>query len=84
MLSHSVVSDSLQLYGLPAARQVPLSIGFSRQKYWSRLLFPTPQDLPDPGIKPAYLVLQVNSLLLSHWEAPTDSEIDFLRLSSLS
>ena len=84
MLSHSVVSDSLQLYALPAARQVPLSIGFSRQEYWSRLPFSTPQDLPDPGIEPAYLVLQVNSLLLSHWEAPSDSEVDFLRLSSLN
>ena len=83
MLSHLVVSDSLQLYALPAARQVPLSIGFSRQEYWSRLPCSTPQDLPDPGIEPAYLVLQVNSLLLSHWEAPSDSEIDFLRLSSL-
>ena len=84
MLSHSVVSDPLQLYGLPAAHQVPLSMGFSSQKYWSRLPFPTPQDLPDPGIKPAYLVLQVNSLLLSHWDAPSDSERDFLRLSSLN
>ena len=33
------------------ARQTPLSMGFSRQKYWSGLLFPSPGDLPDPGIK---------------------------------
>ena len=51
MLSHLVVSDSLQLYALPAARQVPLSIGFSRQEYWSRLPCPLPRDLPDPGVK---------------------------------
>ena len=38
------------------AHQAPLSIGFSRQKYWSRLPFPPPGDLPDPGIKPASLV----------------------------
>ena len=32
------------------ARQVPLSMGFSRQQYWSGLPFPSPGDLPDPGI----------------------------------
>ena len=34
------------------ALQAPLSMEFSRQEYWSRLLFPTPRDLPDPGIEP--------------------------------
>ena len=34
------------------ARQAPLSMGFSRQEYWSGLLSPPPRDLPDPGIKP--------------------------------
>ena len=34
------------------ARQAPLSLGFSRQEYWSRFPFPSPGDLPDPGIKP--------------------------------
>ena len=34
-----------------AARQPPLSMGFSRQGYWSRLPFPTSRDLPDPRIK---------------------------------
>ena len=34
------------------ARQAPLSLGFSRQEYWSGLPFPSPGDLPDPGIKP--------------------------------
>ena len=33
--------------------QAPLSIGFSRQEYWSGLLFPFPGYLPDPGIEPA-------------------------------
>ena len=32
--------------------QVPLSMGFSRQEYWSGLPFPPPGDLPDPGIEP--------------------------------
>ena len=34
------------------AHQAPLSMGFPRQEYWSGLLFPSPRDLPDPGIKP--------------------------------
>ena len=33
-------------------RQTPLSMGFSRQESWSGLLFPSPEDLPNPGIKP--------------------------------
>ena len=48
-----VVSDSLRPYGLYVAYQAPLSMGFSRQEYWSGLPFPSPGDLPDPGIKPA-------------------------------
>ena len=36
--------------------QAPLSMGFSRQKYWSGLLFPTPEDLPDTRIKPTSLM----------------------------
>jgi len=35
------------------AHQVPLFMGFLRQEYWSGLPFPSPGDLPDPGIKPA-------------------------------
>ena len=35
------------------ARQAPRSMGFSRQEYWSGLPFPSPGDLPDPGIEPA-------------------------------
>ena len=53
--THSVMSDSLQLHGLTVACQAPLSIGFSRQEYWSELPFPTPWDLPDPEIKPESL-----------------------------
>ena len=34
------------------AQQAPLSVGFSRQEYWSGLPFPPPGDLPDPEIKP--------------------------------
>ena len=40
----------------------PLSIGFSRQEYWSGLPFPSPGDLPDPGIEPRSPALQADSL----------------------
>ena len=39
------------------AHQAPLSMGFSRQEYWSGLPFPTPGDLPNPGIQPASLLI---------------------------
>ena len=42
--------------------QVPLSMGFSRQEHWSGLPFPSPGDLPNPGIKPGSPTLQVDSL----------------------
>ena len=45
------------------ACQALLSMGFSRQEYWSGLPFPSPGDLPDPGIKPGSPVLQADSLL---------------------
>ena len=43
----------VRLFGAPwtAAHQAPLSMGFPRQEYWSGLSFPSPEDLPDPGIK---------------------------------
>ena len=44
------------------AYQAPLSMGFSRQEYWSELPFPSPGHLPDPGIKPGSPGLQANSL----------------------
>ena len=53
--------------------QAPLSMGFSRQKYWSELPCPSPGDLPSPGIEPASLAtpaLQADSLLLSHRGSP--------------
>ena len=44
------------------ARQAPQSMGFPRQEYWNGLPFPSPEDLPNPGIKPATPALQVDSL----------------------
>ena len=45
------------------AHQAPLSMGFSRQEYWSELPFPPPVDLPDPEIEPMFPALQADSLL---------------------
>ena len=44
------------------AYQAPLSMGFSRQEYWSGLPFPSPGDLPDPGIKLGSPAFQIDAL----------------------
>ena len=44
------------------ACQAPLSKEFSRQECWSELPFPSPGDLPDPGIEPGYPAWQADSL----------------------
>ena len=48
--------------------QAPLPMGFSRQELWNGLPFPTPRNLPDPGIKPTCLALKADSLPLRNWE----------------
>ena len=50
----SEVISRVQLFATPwtAAYHAPLSMGFSRQQYWRGLPFPSPEDLPDPGIEP--------------------------------
>ena len=55
----------VRLFAIPwtVARQAPLSMGFSRQEYWSGLPFPSAGDLPDPGIEGRSLALQAVSLL---------------------
>ena len=68
MLSHSVVSDS---WPLRLACQAPLPMRFSRQEYWSGLPFPSPGDLPEPGIKPGSPALQVDSYRLSYEGSPS-------------
>ena len=67
----SVVCDSAT-HGL--SHQAPLIMGFPRQEYWRELPFPSPGDLPDPGIEHASLALpawQADSLLLHHIGSPT-------------
>ena len=59
--SHSVVFNS-SATSWTVACQAPLSTGFSRQEYWYGLPFPSPGDLPNPGIEPKCPTLQADSL----------------------
>ena len=54
----------VRLFATPwtVARQAPLSMGFSRQEYWSGVPFPSPGDLRDPGIEPRCPALQADAL----------------------
>ena len=54
----------VQLFATPrtVAYQAPLSMGFSKQECWSGLPFPSPGDLPDPGIEPRSPALQADTL----------------------
>ena len=56
LFSCSVLSDSFST-SWTIALQAPPSMRFSRQEYWSGLPFPSPGDLPNPGIKPAFPAL---------------------------
>ena len=55
--AHAQSLSCVQLFPTPwtIACQSPLSMGFPMQEYWSGLLFPSPGDLPDPGIEPPTL-----------------------------
>ena len=56
------------------AYQAPLSMEFSRQEYWSRLSFPSPGDLPDPGTEPGSLVLELDALISEPPKKPNLTE----------
>ena len=61
------------------AHQAPLSMGFSRQKYWSRLPFPPLGDIPNPGIKPtSSCVSCIGRWFLYHW-ATREAHAGFTR-----
>ena len=62
------MSDFCDLWAV--VHQAPLSIGFSRQEYWSELPFPSPGVPPNPGIEPGSLALQADSLLTEPPEKP--------------
>ena len=59
--------------------QAPVSVGLSRQEYWSGLPFPSPGDLPNPGIEPRSPALEADTLKgdfntgcwgMVHWDDP--------------
>ena len=56
------MSDCLRPHGLHVAYPAPQSMEFSRQEYWSGLPFPSPGDLPNPGIEPGSPALQADAL----------------------
>ena len=87
-VSHSVMSNSLWHQGLQPT-ELLLSKEFSGQEYWNGLSFPSPGDLPDPGIEPRSSALQADSLpskpkgypniarcwrLISHFCVPKEEE----------
>ena len=67
--TRSVLSDS----ETPGAvvPQAPLSVKFSRQEYWAGLTFPSPGDLPNPGINPRSPASEADSLSSEPEEKPT-------------
>ena len=80
VLSHFSVFKSLDSYGL-WLHQAPLSMGFSRQEYWSELPRPPPGCLSHPGIEPtspAALAFQADSLPLSNQRIPLIMNICFI------
>ena len=66
--------------------QAPLSMGFSRQEYWSGLLCPSPEDLPDSGIEPVFLTSPALAGRLFNTSTTTKSYIShqFSSIQSLS
>ena len=76
----------VRLFVIPwtVAYQVPPSMGFSWQEYWSGLPFPSPEDLPNPGIEPGSLAFQVDTLTSEPaWPCPIVANI-FLILIPIS
>ena len=72
----------VQLFATPwtVAHQAPPPMGFSRQEYWSGLPFPSPGDLPDPGIEPRSPALQADTLT---YEPPGKPKNIYLFISVL-
>ena len=58
-----LVAKSCLTLAIPSSLPGSLSMAFSRQEHWNGLPFPSPGDLPNPGIKPRSPALQADSLL---------------------
>ena len=74
-ISCSALSDSASPWTV--AHHATLSMGFSRQEYWKRLLFPSPRDFPDPGINPGLPPCRQILYRLSHQGNPNKSTLRF-------
>ena len=61
------------------AYQAPPSMGFSRQEYWSGLPFPSPGDLPDPGIEPGFPALETDASTSEPPGKPLPKNSDILK-----
>ena len=70
-----ILHGTMKIKDLECFTKAPLSMGFPRQEYWSRLPFLSPGDLPNPGIKPESPALQADSL-------PSDHQGSLLRPSA--
>ena len=64
------------------AHQAPLSMGFSRQEYWCGLPFPSPGDLPNPGIEPRSPTLKAEALTSEPPEKPL-GKFEYFRFSTI-
>ena len=77
-----LVAKSCPILATPwtVAHQALLSMGFPRQEYWSELPFPSPGDLPDPGIKPMSLASPAlaGGLFTTSQPGKTSDQITFL------
>ena len=78
----------VQFFATPwtVAYQAPHSMGFPRQEYWSGLPFPSPGDLPDPGIEPGSPALQADALISeppgSNRNEPIPTATDYCRFAT--
>ena len=79
---HAQSLQSCPIFATPytVAHQAPLSMGFSRQEYWSGLPFPSPGDLPYPGTETRSPALQADSLLAEPQGKPKNTEMGSLSL----
>ena len=78
----SLVTHSCLTRATPwtVALQAPMSMGFSRQEYYSGMPFPSPGDLLNPGIEPSSLALQADSLPAEPQEKPKNTRVGSLSL----
>ena len=77
LCEHAGMLSCVQPFATPwtVAHQAPLSTGFSRQEYFREFPFPSPKDLPDPGVKPLSLVSPAPAGRLFTTSATWDFEV---------